>query len=158
MKEGQSYEKKMQDIAAQARAERAQLMKIEKLGKRERTPEERDVIRYERSREIERERRLEMAKKKSKRNRDGEREISEKIALGQARPTVSNELDQRLFNQNEGVDAGFGSDDEYNVFDKPLFTDRSAANIYRNIKETNNSDLQEIKSRQPVQFEKVEDS
>ena len=158
LKEGQSYEKKMQDIAAQARAERAQLMKIEKLGKRERTPEERDVIRYERSREIERERRLEMAKKKSKRNRDGEREISEKIALGQARPTVSNELDQRLFNQNEGVDAGFGSDDEYNVFDKPLFTDRSAANIYRNIKETNNSDLQEIKSRQPVQFEKVEDS
>ena len=157
LKEGQTYEKKMQDIAAQARAERQQLLKIEKLGeKRERTPEERDVLRYERSREIERERRIEVAKKKSKRDRNEGREISEKIALGQARPTVSKELDQRLFNQNEGVDAGFGSDDEYNVFDKPLFTDRSAANIYRNIKENNDGEVLEFKERKPVQFEKVE--
>ena len=157
LKEGQSYEKKMQDIAAQARAERAQLLKIEKLGKRERTPDERDSIRYERSREIERERRLEMAKKKSKRDRNDDREIGEKIALGQARPTVSNDVDQRLFNQNEGVDGGFGSDDEYNVFDKPLFTDRSAAGIYRGVQEINDDNSVQIKERLPVQFEKVED-
>ena len=157
LKEGQSYEKKMQDIAAQARAERAHLLKIEKLGKRERTPDERDSIRYERSREIERERRLEMAKKKSKRDRNDDREIGEKIALGQARPTVSNDVDQRLFNQNEGVDGGFGSDDEYNVFDKPLFTDRSAAGIYRGVQEINDDNSVQIKERLPVQFEKVED-
>jgi SNW domain-containing protein 1 len=158
LKEGQSYEKKMQDIASQARAERAQLLKLEKLGKRDRTPEERDEIRYERSKEIERDRRIEVAKKKHKRDRNDDREISEKIALGQARPTASNELDQRLFNQNEGVHAGFGSDDEYNIFDKPLFTDRSAAGIYRNIKETSDDNFVNVKSRQPVQFEKVEDA
>lgn len=159
LKEGQSYEKKMQDVAAQARAERAQLLKLEKLGKRERTPEDRELLRYERGREVERDRRIEMAKKKHKRDRNESREISEKIALGQTRPTVSNELDQRLFNQNEGVDGGFGSDDEYNLYDKPLFTDRSAANIYRNVKEIpEGADLHEIKSRKPVQYEKVEHS
>lgn len=156
LKEGQLYEKKMQDIAAQARMERAQLLKMEKLGKRERSPEERDNLRYERSREIDRERRIEVAKKKG-RNRGEEREISEKIALGQARPTVSADVDQRLFNQSQGVDAGFGSDDEYNHFDKPLFVERSAANIYRNIREIDGEGVPEIKNRKPVQFEKVED-
>ncbi|OMJ67115.1 hypothetical protein SteCoe_35812 [Stentor coeruleus] len=157
LKEGQSYEKKMQDIAAQARAERAQLLKIEKLGKRERTPDDRNEIRYERSREIERERRMEVAKKKGKRDRNDQREISEKIALGQARPTISKDVDERLLNENIGVDAGFGSDDEYNVFDKPLFTDRSAANIYRNVKEIDEDNNPVIRARKPVQYEKVED-
>lgn len=157
LKEGQMYEKKMQDIAAQARMERAQLLKMEKLGKRERSPEERDNLRYERSKEIDRERRIEVAKKKG-RNRTEEREISEKIALGQARPTVSADVDQRLFNQNQGVDAGFGSDDEYNHFDKPLFVERSAANIYRNVREIDGEGVPEIRNRKPVQFEKVEDS
>ena len=43
-------------------------------------------------REIERDRRLEVARnKKSKAARDNERDISEKIALGQAQPTVNEE-------------------------------------------------------------------
>jgi hypothetical protein len=29
--------------------------------------------------------------------------------------------DQRLFNGTGGVQAGFGDEDEYDVFDKPLF-------------------------------------
>lgn len=46
---------------------------------------ERDEIRMQQKREIVRERRLEVAgKKKSKTTRDEERDISEKIALGQA--------------------------------------------------------------------------
>jgi SNW domain-containing protein 1 len=44
---------------------------------------ERDELRYQRKREIERDRRMEVAgKKKSKTLRDEERDISEKIALG----------------------------------------------------------------------------
>lgn len=44
---------------------------------------ERDELRYQRKREIERDRRMEVAgKKKSKTTRDEERDISEKIALG----------------------------------------------------------------------------
>lgn len=47
-----------------------------------------------------------------------------------AQPTKSNDVmfDQRLFNQNAGVTAGFGSDDDNDLFDKPLFNDRSEVN------------------------------
>lgn len=37
--------------------------------------------------------------------------------------------DQRLFNQETGQQAGAGADDAYNLYDKPLFTDRS--DVYR---------------------------
>jgi len=51
----------------------------------EEAKKERDALRYQRKREIERDRRMEVAgKKKSKTTRDEERDISEKIALGQA--------------------------------------------------------------------------
>jgi SNW domain-containing protein 1 len=51
----------------------------------EEAKKERDKLRDERKREIERDRRMEVAgKKKSKTTRDEERDISEKIALGQA--------------------------------------------------------------------------
>lgn len=41
--------------------------------------------------------------------------------------------DQRLFNQTAGLGHGFGDDEEYNLYDKPLFTDRAAASIYKNV-------------------------
>ena len=87
--------------------------------------------------------RLEAAgQKKAKSVRDLERDISEKVALGQAQPTLSKEVlfDQRLFNQTSGVEAGFGSDDDYKLFDKPLFADRAPMNIYNNVKETPDDD------------------
>lgn len=33
------------------------------------------------------------------------------------------------------MDTGFGEEDDYNLYDKPLFTDRTAASIYKNVKE-----------------------
>jgi hypothetical protein len=33
--------------------------------------------------------------------------------------------DQRLFNQETGTGTGFGGEDSYNLYDKPLFADRS---------------------------------
>jgi SNW domain-containing protein 1 len=33
--------------------------------------------------------------------------------------------DQRLFNQDTGMDTGLATDDAYNLYDKPLFADRS---------------------------------
>jgi SNW domain-containing protein 1 len=51
----------------------------------EEAKKERDALRHQRKREIERDRRMEVAgKKNSKTLRDEERDISEKIALGQA--------------------------------------------------------------------------
>lgn len=39
--------------------------------------------------------------------------------------------DQRLFNQDQGLDSGFQGDDSYNTYSKPLFADRGNANLYR---------------------------
>lgn len=63
--------------------------------------------------------------------REQNRDISEKIALGLAKPTQSGEsmYDSRLFNQSSGFDAGFNEDQAY---DKPLFAAQDAiSSIYR---------------------------
>jgi SNW domain-containing protein 1 len=62
--------------------------------------------------------------KRSKYNRDDDRDVSEKVALGMLagqgvrRDGGSSEAlyDARLFNQSEGVSGGFGNDDDYNVY------------------------------------------
>jgi SNW domain-containing protein 1 len=63
--------------------------------------------------------------------REQNRDISEKVALGLAKPTQSGEsmYDQRLFNQSSGFNAGFNEDNHY---DKPLFAAQDAiSSIYR---------------------------
>ncbi|KAK4694833.1 SNW domain-containing protein 1, partial [Lecanoromycetidae sp. Uapishka_2] len=60
-----------------------------------------------------------------------DRDISEKVALGLAKPTQSSESmwDSRLFNQTSGFDTGFNEDQAY---DKPLFAAQDAiSSIYR---------------------------
>lgn len=95
---------------------------------------EREKARQERRREEERklrqgrmgaERRIQVMAKEQ--NRD----ISEKIALGLAKPTQSKETmyDSRLFNQSSGFDSGINED---NFYDKPLFAAQDAiSSIYR---------------------------
>lgn len=62
-----------------------------------------------------------------------DRDVSEKVALGLAAPSVSQETmyDQRLFNQTAGMSSGFAQDDAYNLYDKPLFNATAGASIYR---------------------------
>merc|ERR1719271_1426792 len=74
----------------------------------------RDELRYERKRERERERRMENKDgKRSKMTRDSERDVSERIALGQAVPNSTETLyDQRLFNQSSGLASGLGGSDD----------------------------------------------
>ncbi|KAJ3046144.1 mRNA splicing protein [Rhizophlyctis rosea] len=97
---------------------------------------ERDEIRRERAKQREREiRQSHMGQETKARvlSKSGERDISEKIALGLAQPTLSKEsmFDQRLFNQSAGLSSGFGDEDSYNLYDKSLFTGSSSAAIYR---------------------------
>eukprot|EP01132_Coremiostelium_polycephalum_P007899 gene7899-9718_t len=94
---------------------------------------ERDRIRNEKKRERERQFRMEASGKKSKLNRDQDRDVSEKIALGQAVSgrTDDSIYDQRLFNQSEGFSSGLGDDDSYNVYSKPLFGGSVSNSIYR---------------------------
>jgi SNW domain-containing protein 1 len=103
--------------------------------RKEAEKKERDEIRRLLRKENERTRRREQAGlNKTKNERDADRDISEKIALGQAQPTTKDVMfDQRLFNQTAGLGQGFGDDEDYNLYDKPLFTDRTAAGIYKNV-------------------------
>lgn len=91
----------------------------------------RDELRRERRKDREREMRMNnMGNEKRAQHlaRTQNRDISEKIALGLAKPTMSKEsmIDSRLFNQ-ESYSGTFGDDDTYNLYDKPLFTGSSAA-------------------------------
>lgn len=101
---------------------------------------EREKLREERRRERERERRLEAKDaamgKKSKLTRDRDRDISEKVALGMASTGAGRTgevmYDQRLFNQDKGMSSGFATDDQYNIYDKGLFTAQpTLSTLYR---------------------------
>lgn len=99
--------------------------------------QEREELRKDRKRDIKREVRMENMKDSKKLAkgiaRDSERDVSEKIALGKAVPVSKDSMfDQRLFNQEDGMAAGFGADDEYSAYDKALFKGANTANyIYR---------------------------
>ena len=73
--------------------------------------------------------------RQGKMDRDENRDVSEKIALGMLRGTakLSGEAmyDSRLFNQSAGMDTGFGDEDEYNTYSKPLFDRGEATSVYR---------------------------
>ncbi|XP_010939731.1 SNW/SKI-interacting protein A [Elaeis guineensis] len=121
-------------------------MRVEPHEQRKETREEReerlqrDKLREERRRERERERRLEAKEaamgKKSKITRDRDRDISEKVALGMANTGAGRTgevmYDQRLFNQDKGMESGFAADDQYNIYDKGLFTAQpTLSTLYR---------------------------
>jgi SNW domain-containing protein 1 len=91
----------------------------------------RDQMRQDKRREREREMRMSnmgTEQRAKQLARQQNRDISEKIALGLAKPTLSKEamLDSRLFNQ-ESLSGSFADDEAYNLYDRPLFHGSSAA-------------------------------
>ena len=85
---------------------------------------ERDRRRKQVKREVELELKKAAAGHKTSSTRAAEREVSERVALGQAVAAGGAQnatFDARLFDQSEGTSAGFGASDEYNVYSKPLF-------------------------------------
>jgi hypothetical protein len=73
--------------------------------------------------------------RKSKMDRDESRDVSEKIALGMLKGTgkLTGEAvyDSRLFNQSSGMDSGFGAEDDYTAYNRPLFNRGEGEGIYR---------------------------
>lgn len=73
--------------------------------------------------------------KLEKNKRDKERDISEKIALGlpDSRSRAGEtQFDQRLFDQNKGLDSGGIDDETYQAYDKPWRPqDNIQQHIYR---------------------------
>jgi SNW domain-containing protein 1 len=91
----------------------------------------RDEMRAEKRREREREMRMNnmgTEQRAKQLARQQNRDISEKIALGLAKPSMSKEsmLDSRLFNR-ESLSGNFADDDAYHLYDKPLFHGSTAA-------------------------------
>lgn len=136
-KKKEKNEELLRQVAQNAREERAGLKSAAALDKAEES-RERDQLRQERHKDRARERNLARAApdKRSRLQRERERDISEQIALGLPAKSVSNtgeaQFDQRLFNTTKGMDSGYGHDDEYNVYDKPWRDSSSvASHIYR---------------------------
>lgn len=95
---------------------------------------QRDKLRQERKRERERQLRQEQNVELKKQKFEEERDVSEKIALGvhTGGGALGGEMDSRLYNQSAGMDSGFGREDEYNTYSKPLFERQAASSsIYR---------------------------
>lgn len=61
--------------------------------------------------------------------------MSEKVALGMANVGGTGEVqyDTRLFNQEQGMGSGFGAEDGYSLYDKPLFASRDS-NLFKPVR------------------------
>ncbi|XP_018327577.1 puff-specific protein Bx42 [Agrilus planipennis] len=138
-KEKEQKEEHLRQLAQKARDERAGIKTLHVPGDSHVNPEEqeREMLRQDRHKERARERNLARAApdKRTKLQKERERDISEQIALGMpARSAVSGEtqFDQRLFGQGQGLGQGYGDDEAYNVYDKPWREGGSMANhLYR---------------------------
>ncbi|GLV43750.1 Bx42 [Carabus blaptoides fortunei] len=140
-KEKELKEEHLRQLAQKARDERAGI----KLGGsvagaasvNNEAEKEREMLRQDRHKERARERNLARAApdKRSKLQRERERDISEQIALGMPAKTIGNgetQFDQRLFGQAQGLGQGYNDDEGYNVYDKPWREGGSMANhLYR---------------------------
>ncbi|KAK5822271.1 SKIP/SNW domain-containing protein [Linnemannia elongata] len=96
---------------------------------------ERDALRKERQQEREKDLRMSRMGSEQKAKvmaRAEGRDISEKVALGLAKPTQSKDsmYDARLFGQSSGLNSGFKDDEAYSVYDKPMFT-HTGSSVYR---------------------------
>ena len=76
--------------------------------------------------------------RRSKLDRNRERDISEQIALGlpakasQGGTSGDAAFDSRLFNQSGGLGTGYNDDEAYNVYDQPWRKESNlSSNIYR---------------------------
>lgn len=144
-KEKLQKEENLRKLAQQAREERANASSRRRRSSRssassdsedseEEAARRREEARRERRQENQRE--LRQSRMGTERRiqmlaREQNRDISEKVALGLAKPTQSGEsmYDSRLFNQSSGFNSGFNEDQHY---DNPLFAAQDTiSSIYR---------------------------
>lgn len=103
---------------------------------------EREELRREMAKQQEKDFRLSRMSQEQKvkyLERSGDRDISEKIALGQVDfsstkkvdTTTESIFDQRLFDQSAGIGQGLADDESYNIYDKALFGGSAVHLIYK---------------------------
>lgn len=164
------------EVARLARMKRAGIFSEETDEEREQRMA-RDAVREDMRRDAEDESRRERMGSRAKSsapvrasNSSGERDISERIALGQTVPQSQGEglFDSRMFNQTAGLDHGFVNDEEYNLYDKPLLQTGREEALFRGLNQREGEVFQEEFSmdpsrksrgaRGPVEFERDEES
>lgn len=132
-KEKAKKEEDLKNLANQIREQRSGIKPI----KDDKEALEREEIRKEREKERRRDRAILRAapEKRTQLQKEKERDISEKIALGMPNTghnTGEIQFDSRLFGSAKGLDAGFGDEEGYSVYDKPWRETENLANtIYR---------------------------
>lgn len=133
-KEKSKKEEDLKQLANQIREQRSGIKPISD----DKEAAEREEIRRERQKERRRDAAIQRAapEKRTALQKEKERDISEKIALGLPNTgfnTGEIQFDSRLFNGTKGLDTGYGNEDDvYNVYDKPWRETESVANtIYR---------------------------
>ena len=149
-KEKEKKEENLRSLAKKAREERAGIRSSNPHDSDQDDDDEvaeRDEIRRDRHKDRIRDKNIARAApdKRTRLERERERDISEQIALGVANPRInSNEVqfDQRLFNQSKGIGSGFGDDEDYAVYDKAWRGDKDLAkNFYRPTRSGKDADL-----------------
>ncbi|XP_038075195.1 SNW domain-containing protein 1-like [Patiria miniata] len=135
-KEKEKHEENLRNLAQKAREDRAG---IRTQAEADDEARERDKIRDERHRERQRDRNISRAApdRRAKFDKQKERDISEKIALGL--PNAGGRADDmqhdhRLYNTSKGISSGFagGEDESYNVYSEPWRKDQNvSSSLYR---------------------------
>lgn len=132
-KEKAKKEEDLKSLASQVREQRSGIKPI----KEDKEAMEREDIRKEREKERRRDRAIQRAapEKRTQLQKDKERDVSEKIALGLPNTGANTgevQFDSRLFSSAKGLDTGFGEEDSYTVYDKPWReTEQLTSAIYR---------------------------
>ena len=138
-KEKAKKEEDLKSLANQIREQRSGIKPM----KEDKEAMEREEIRRERQKERHRDMAIQRAapEKRTQLQKDKERDISEKIALGMPNTgfnTGEIQFDARLFNSSKGLDGGFGDEEGYSVYDKPWReTESAVSSIYRPSKNIN---------------------
>lgn len=141
-KEKERTEERLRNMAMRARDERAG---IRVAPEEEEEVRDRDELRRDRAHERQRERNIANAApdKRNRLQRDKDRDVSERIALGLPSTGGGGEsgqaqYDSRLYNQSSGMSSGFGAEDGYSVYDK-AFRGEQAQSIYKPSTKTHES-------------------
>lgn len=143
-KEKEKNEEKLRMLAQQARQERAANQRSIGHG-RDDDSEDEDIsseevrerrrIREDRHRERVRNANIKASApgKLTRFDRQRERDISEQIALGMAKPNTNDNdiIDQRVYNHTQGLGSGFVEEDEYGVYDSEWKSKASFSTNFR---------------------------
>ena len=147
-KKTKKIKKKSKKKKAKKEAKKEEFNRPKKRIKVSKEERQRNIIRHAIKREAERNHRLaKVSSQKGKMIREKERELAEKLALGQSlegqAPVGGLAFDDRLVKLDSGLDSGFQKSGNPELYDKPLFAQQVRHNIYAGAQEVLDNEEQD---------------